>query len=38
MFILIIVKNINNKKYNVNKYIKIKIYLLNKNDIITLIK
>ena len=38
MFILIIVKDINNKKYNVNKYIKIKMYLSNKNDVITLIK
>lgn len=38
MFILIIVKDINSKKHNVNKYIKIKIYLSNKNDVITLIK
>ena len=38
MFILIIIKNINNKKHNVNEYIKIKIYLSNKNDVIALIK
>ena len=38
MFILIIVKDINNKKHNVNKYVKIKIYLSNKNDVIILIK
>ena len=34
----IIVKEIKNKRYKVNKYIKIKIYLSNKNNLITLIK
>ena len=38
MFTLIIIKGIDNKKHNVNKYIKIKMYLSNKNDVIALIK
>ena len=32
--ILIIVKDIENRKYNINKYIKLKIYFLDKNDIV----
>ena len=35
---LITIKEINNNKYEVNKYIRIKIYLFNKNKIIALIK
>ena len=34
----IIVKEIKNKRYEANKYIRIKIYLFNKNNLITLIK
>ena len=35
---LIIIKEINSNKYETNEYIKIKIYLFNKNKIIALIK
>ena len=34
----IIIKEIKNKRYEVNKYIRIKIYLSNKNSLIALIK
>ena len=34
----IIVKGIKNKRYEVSEYIRIKIYLSNKNNLITLIK
>ena len=36
--ILITIKEINNNKYEVNEYIKIKIYFFNKNKIIILIE
>ena len=35
---LITIKEINNNKYEISEYIKIKIYLSNKNKIIILIK
>ena len=38
MFILITVKDIDNKKHNISEYVKIKMYLSNKNDIIVLIE
>ena len=34
--ILIIIKNIESRKYNISEYIKLKIYLLNKNEIIVI--
>ena len=34
--ILIIVKNIENRKYNISEYIKLKIYLLDKNEIVVI--
>ena len=38
MFISMIVKGIDNKKHSVSEYVKIKIYLSNKNGVIALIK
>ena len=32
--ILIIVKDIESRKYNISEYVKFKIYLLNKNEIV----
>ena len=34
--ILIIVKDIESRKYNISEYIKLKIYLLNKNNIVVI--
>ena len=34
--ILIIIKDIKNRKYNTSEYIKLKMYLLNKNEIVVI--